>query len=406
MSRKGLTRHLLPHVLLIGGILTAGGLSGCASPPCGSGFPSPLADADWPERVTTGLDQLAASVPSVLPSGPDAETAPPVHVVRSETNGLGIVLQLDEPSPRPSSDARRETELVFVSFSPLARDGATPTRLPTTITIDDLHAGVYWHLYEPDNPPARGLVVHLGGNKYVRRALLERGWAVLDASGTGRNGRRRANPVSFEIEPGAKLDEAATRIAALFDDELADWPYSLEAVLQYLARHRPDLRQAPMACMGFSIGALALPAVVARMPDRFSAAVLVAGGANLLEISHRTDKPDSGIALNWVNTQPRSEDWQALYESYLAHAKLDPYHAAVALIGIPLLVYHGCFDRVVPASTGELLFTRLNEAQRHVYPVGHQHLLRIVMRLQAEQIARWMEAAISASPAVRDKSHR
>ena len=150
--------------------------------------------------------------------------------------------------------------------------------------------------------------------------------------------------------------------------------------------------------MGFSIGAIALPVVAARMPDRFQAAVLVAGGANLLEISHRTDKPDSGITLNWLDVQPREEDWHALYEAYLAQARLDPYHTAAALTGIPLLVYHGSFDRVVPASTGELLFARLGAAERHVFPVGHKHLLRVVMRLQAEPIAQWTEAALTALP--------
>ena len=408
MDQEPSTRRAVLQALLIGGVLVTTGASGCTSRSRGSGSPGLLADADWPARITAGLEQLAANVPPVLPSRPDTETAPPARVVRSEACGLGMVLELelDDPSSEASSGSARETELVFLSFTPLERDTATPARLPKTITVGDLQAGVHWHLYEPENHPARGLIVHLGGNKYVRRALLERGWAVLNASTSGRHAERRADPVSFEIEPGERLDEAAAQIAVLFDDELADWPYSLEAVLQYLARHRPDVRQAPTAVMGFSIGAIALPAVVARMPDRFEAAVLVAGGANLLEVSHRTDKPDSGINLNWVNAQPRDEDWQTLYAAYLAHARLDPYHTAAALTGMPSLIYHGSFDRVVPASTGELLFARLGEAQRHVFPVGHQHLLRVVMRLQAEQIARWTEAALTASPEARDNTHR
>jgi predicted esterase len=177
-------------------------------------------------------------------------------------------------------------------------------------------------------------------------------------------------------------------------------------VLQYLAQHQPEIRQAPAAIMGFSIGAIALPAVVARMPERFGAAVIVAGGANLLEISQRTAKTDSGIELEWIGTQPLQADWQTLYAAYLAHVRLDPYHTAAALNGMPVSIYHGSFDRVVPASTGDLLFARLGEVQRHVFPVGHQHLLRVVMRLQADQVARWTEAALATPPGTPDQAHR
>lgn len=409
MYCKRLTRPAVLPALLIGVFLTAAQY-GCKSVGRSSDSAGLLAHTDWPARITAGLERLAATVPPVLRSGADAGTASSVRVIHSERRGLGIVLELEETDAEISADSPRETELAFVSFSPLDREARSPDRrqtdLPHRITPADLHAGVRWHLYEPADGAACGLVAHLGGNKYVRRALLERGWAVLDAASTGRYVQRRANPVSFEISPGAKLEQAAAQIAALFDDELADWAYSLQAVLQYLAEHRPDLPQAPAAIMGFSIGAIALPAVVARMPERFEAAVLVAGGANLLEISHRTSKTDSGIELNWVAGQPSEADWRMLYQAYLDRARLDPYHTAAALANMPVLVYHGGFDRVVPAAAGELLFTRLGQAQRRVFPVGHGHLLRFVMRLQAGQVARWMEAALEAAPAPRTPGRR
>jgi predicted esterase len=380
-----------------GALLALAGLGGCVSRSPGPGSPGALAEADWPARITTGLDRLVAGVPSALRVPQDAGTASLVHVSRSESCGLGIVLELANPASEPSADSVPGLEFVFLSFSPLAADAEPGDQLPRAITGDDLRAGVHWHLYEPDDQAPRGLIVHLGGNKYVRRVLLRRGWAVLNAPSTGRHVLRRANPIPFEVEPGERLDQAAVQIAALFDDELADWPYSLEAVLQYLAKHHPGVPQKPTAVMGFSIGAIALPAVVARMPDRFEAVVLVAGGANLLEISCRTSKTDSGIDVTWPERQPRVQDWETLYAAYLARAKLDPYHSAAALSGMPLLIYHAGFDRVVPASTGELLFARAGAAERHVFPVGHKHLLRIVMRLQAEQIVRWTEAALAAA---------
>ena len=408
MKAQRSTRHVVPQALLVGTILVTAGLAGCTSPLRDPGRPSLLADADWPPRITAGLEQLAANIPTVLLPEQDSETGSPVRIVRSAAHKLGLVLELDDADAEGPLGSAHETELVFVSFSLLALDEERPeqrpARLPDEITLGDLRAGVHWHLYEPKDGLIRGLVVHLGGNKYVRRALLADGWAVLSASNTGRCLHRRANPVSFEIERGEKLKQATAQIAAVFDDELADWPYSLEAVLGYLARHRPDVRQTPAAIMGFSIGAIALPAVVARLPDDFGAAVLVAGGANLLEISHRTSKPDSGIELRWVGAPPRQEDWQELYAAYLEQAKLDPYHTAAALTGMPVLIYHGHYDQVVPAGTGEMLLARIGAAQRHAFPVGHGHLLRVVMRLQAGHIVEWTQAVLAAPPRVGEQA--
>jgi len=243
--------------------------------------------------------------------------------------------------------------------------------------------------------------VHLGGNKYVRRALLARGWAVLSSSTTGRYSQRRASPQTFQIERGEGLPQVAAQLAATIDDELADWPYALEAVLAYLGEHRPDIPQRPLAIMGFSIGALGLPAVVARMPERFQAAVLVAGGANLLEVARRSHKRDRGFELKWTGPKPVEQEWQQLYAAYLQHTKLDPYHTAAALRKMPVLVCHACFDQVVPAATGELLHARLGKPQRFVYPVGHRLLLRVVMRLEAGRIVEWTEAALTKRPSPR-----
>jgi predicted peptidase len=147
--------------------------------------------------------------------------------------------------------------------------------------------------------------------------------------------------------------------------------------------------------MGFSVGALGLPTVVARMPDRFQAAVVVAGGANLLEISQRSCKPDPGLELKWKGPAPTREDWRVLYAAYLEQVKLDPYHTAAALAEMPVLVCHAHYDQVVPAASGRLLHERLGKPPRFAFPVGHRHLLRIVMRLEAGRLVEWTEAAVS-----------
>jgi alpha-beta hydrolase superfamily lysophospholipase len=416
-SRRHYPPKLQLAVLLISFASIAGMLTGCAAQSAGVASAQPTAYAGWPARITTGLDQLAADTPHVLrpdpfgsarsgEAGPDAESEESAaRVVRAAACGLGIVLELQHIKPDDGPHRPDERELVFISFSPLVRDGSgldQPVRLPAEITPDDVHAGVPWHLYEPRKQLPRGLVVHLGGNKYVRRALLKDGWAVLSSPGTGGYLRWRESPRVFEIERGERLNETVAQLAAVIDDELADWAYSLEAVFEYLAAQRPDIPQQPLVIMGFSIGALGLPAVVARMPDRFQAAVIVAGGADLIEIARRSKKANPGIRLEWRGDQPAQEDWQALNAAYLERVKLDPYHTAAAVAEIPVLVCHAHFDQVVPAATGELLHTRLGKPQRFVFPVGHRHLLRIVMRLQAGRIVQWIEAAVSEPSARRE----
>ena len=395
---------------LFGCACVFGMLSGCAGPGLGAAVGS-IPDADWPRRITVGLEDIAANTPAFLttergetPAGGGSRDntksgKAAVRVIRCEVHGLGIVLELASAEPDEPPQPASETELVFVSFSALARDGSgvelARRRLPSRLALSHVRAGVRWEVYEPSASPSRGLIVHLGGNKYVRRALLKHGWTVLSSSGTGRYSRRRASPQVFAVAPGDELGDLAIRLATVFDDELADWPYSLEAVLEYLAEHRPDLSQRPTAVMGFSIGALGLPAVVTRMPDRFQAAVVVAGGANLLEVSQHSRKENTGIVLKWEAGKQSKEDWQQLRAAYLDSATLDPYHTAATLATVPVLMVHARYDQVVPAATGEVLYARLGRPKRLVFPVGHRHLLRIVMRLEANRIVEWTEAAIS-----------
>jgi pimeloyl-ACP methyl ester carboxylesterase len=395
---------------VLGLLCAVGRLTGCAAPSRAEPARALLGENDWPARITSGLERLVANTPKLLVGprdggprgqsederarGPEAA----LRILRSVADGCGIVLEIQRPATERPRGSTQQTQLAFVSYSPwMQRDRCLArgrTSLPTQITWEDVQAGVRWHLYEPHAVRARGLVVHLGGNKYVRRALLKREWAVLSSTGTGRYSQRRASAQTFEIACTADVERVAAEIAASLDDELADWPYSLEAVLAYLAQHRPDLPQRPLAIMGFSIGALGLPAVVARLPERFDAAVLVAGGANLLEISQRTSKRRRGIELRWRGLAPETEHRQRLYAAYLRQAKLDPYCSAAALRGMSVLVFHAHFDQVVPAANGELLYARLGRPARRAYPVGHRLLLRLVTRLEAGSIVDWVEAAV------------
>lgn len=364
-----------------------------------------LADDEWPERLTAGLGQFAASVPSIL-SREHADSAgeprrgdgddDALRIRRAEPHGLGIVLEVATGTPAETQPSSSPAEFVFVSYPPLQPEsvnvGVEVARHPMEITFADVERGVRWELYEPKVKLARGLVVHLGGNKYVRRALLADGWVVLTSSGTGRYFERRSNPQTFEIKSDADVAIVGARIAAAVDDELADWPYSLEAVLSYLAIHRPEIPQQPAVVMGFSIGAIGLPAVAARMPKRFAAAVIVAGGADLLKISQTSRKANPGIELRWTPPAREENLFAKLDAAYLSNAKLDPYSAAATLGDMPVLMFHASFDQVVTAKAGNLLWNRLGKPERRVFPVGHGHMLRVAMRMQAGQIAKWTAA--------------
>ena len=391
--------------------------AGCAAP-----LPQPVAiepevDDRWPARITAHLDALDATVPDTLPAvesavetdeGGVSEARAAVRVVGHRVADRGIVAELGASS----NDSDGPIELVFVSFSPLvyadgdAADHDDPSAatsnepreaLPELISWAEIDAGVRWELFLPREGTAEKLAVHLGGNKYVRRSLLDDGWAVLTSAGTGRYTERLKHPTEYTLAIGSDHVAFAEGLARRFDDELADWPYSLEAVLAYLAETRPAVPQSPLAVMGFSIGALGLPTVAARLGERIDAAVLVAGGANLLRISQTSTKYNGGVVIGWTGGEATADDWNRLYDAYLAAARLDPYHTAEALHGIPTLVYHAHFDQVVPADTGETFYERLGRPERRTVPLGHHQILRIVMRLSAGEIAAWADEALKAA---------
>ena len=358
-------------------------VAGCASNSSTNVSTGLLPAEDWPPRITDGLEQIAANTPDVLVHSPataaktdddeSIEPGTPAATVKNRAVlGLGIVLEIAEIQPDKTPPPADETELVFVSFSPLTHDPDNP---PKAISYDDVVANVHWTLYDAQTENTHGLVVHLGGNKYVRRKLRADGWAVLSSSGTGRYFARRETPEKYEVVVGTDNREVAAQIAKVFDDELADWPYALEAVLDYIAQRRPDIPQKPAVLMGFSIGALGMPAVAARMPDRFAGAVVVAGGANLLQIASLSSKANPGVEFDWTGGEPAAEDWDPLFTAYLEASKLDPAKTAVALVDRPLLMFQAHFDQVVPTKTGDLLWERLGRPKRSEYPaVSYTHL--------------------------------
>lgn len=328
--------------------------------------------------------------------------------------------QADEPARAGSADLLLRdffSSVRFVSYSPLDEtpgDRRYERFLKMTSVIQDkyfaeraagikvndpevlmmLAEGTRIRLIEPAKGVAcRGTVVHIAGlgsiqyEEPVLNELLARGWAVL----------RIATPrvwwyesSEFRIDSPSDVDPTARRIAAAFDDLLAESAYAAEAALDWLAAERPDLPQRPLAILGCSAGGLVAPAVVARMPERFDAAVLVGTGANLLRISQTSDLTDGGVKLRWGPDLPVGGLRSRLFDRYLKHSVLDPYHTARFLRDKPVLFVHAEFDSTVPAQSCHELYLRLGRPDRLTSYVGHR-LLFFTLGGQARRIADWLD---------------
>lgn len=459
-ARPTLTRLLtLAAAALLGGCTTFTP----ADPSRDALAPVPgLAATDWPARRTGDLDAIVAKTPKeiteLVPEAPASEVSPPAALDRQESKDgtaadaparpEAVTLSLRRAPTRVAYTGRHGQGIIRV----LERGDADKPRRwirfisqstlehPLTDTRLDRWAQMsrkWWEQYlqsrgvtglrlnDPDilkmtyegtgvaiEPPtagttARGTIVHMAGlGSYayelpIIQALKDRGWWVLRVS-TPRvwwfEERR------FLVPSREGVPEAARALAREIDDLLAESAYAAEGAIDYLAKHRPEIPLRPMVMVGCSAGALATPAVVARMPERFDAVVLVGGGANLLEISQRSDLTSAGISLAWPGNQPRGDWRNALFAEYLKFSRLDPYATAPLIRGKPVLMVHANLDSTVPADNGWLLWERLGRPDRYVHVVGHRTLF-LTLYTQSRRIADWIDAR-SPRPAAEPKQAR
>jgi hypothetical protein len=365
-----------------------------------------------------GSRERTRTVPIERPQNDSASEAGPNRGAMPNTT------QPDEPATPGSTDFLLRdfySSVRFVSFSPLA-DRPADTRYENFleasstsqnrffkqrdagIRVNDreklmvLAEGTRLRLLEP---PAgvrpRGLVVHIAGLGSIQfeepllKELLSRGWCVL----------RVATPriwwyesQTYKMESWEDVEANAVKLAASFDDLLAESAYAAEAGLAWLAEERPDLPLSPLAIVGCSAGGLIAPAVVARMPDRFDACVLVGAGANLLKVSQLSDLTDGGVKLEWKDGIRNMAYRDRLFSRYLELSKLDPYHTARFLRDKPVLFHSAEFDSTVPAECGFELYERLGRPDRLTSFVGHR-LLFWTFPKHATRIADWLEQAVT-----------
>jgi len=201
----------------------------------------------------------------------------------------------------------------------------------------------------------------------------------------------------------AQGEELAAQAASVADDRVAECAYATDAALDHVFNLRPELADMPVVLVGMSGGALALPSVYAFTPERYSAAVLIAGGANFLNIMIDSNYRDWIDAII-IDFDPLSDDLgkpdqsqiDSLSSLYLKHSRLDAYDTAPLLEHIPVLVLHASNDRAVPAATGDLLYQRLGKPERWTYPLGHE-LIFAALPTQIPRIDRWIKQQLPQS---------
>jgi dienelactone hydrolase len=404
-----------------------------------------ITTSDWPARDTACLEALRDATPKQyhrleLDGSKTIDEVSPVHarlvkdpflvVTFNEVVGPGLLRVVSDPRQPDPNDLKSWND-IHQGFHPNAW-------FLSSLTLNDLtraknfaqqhrfreqdenaspHAGVRYSnqdlstaikegipicLPPVQKTPPKGLLIHfvaMMGNGYegaVMKALREEGWAVIDIDS---NPRLMGDGRTFYIDKDGDIDLAAASIGRRVDDVLAEHAYAAEAALEYCRKQRPDLPTGKVAIIGFSAGSLVVPTVAARLGDDVEAAVLIAGGANLLEIAMDSALTDGGIRIKWGSGRGGSADKQALLDAYLRHSRLDPYRTAAVLANKPVLQYWGQWDKWVPAHSGDLLYQQLNHPDKVTFLGGHA-LLFYFLPTQSGRICSWIDHAMDTQTRV------
>ncbi len=262
-----------------------------------------------------------------------------------------------------------------------------------------------WFTYRDPKPNAQGVdpigtIILLPGMFGTPDPIVDalenywhhQGYAIL---------RMRSHPsrftesVVFRGSP-EQMVRVAGKVARMNDDRVAEGAYATKAAVDYLFTKRSNLIDKPVILLGMSGGAMMLPTVYAYAPDHYDAAVLIAGGANFLQISLDSNYK-SWIDAITFDFDPRSdragkitgEHRENFLGDYLKESKLDAYHTATEMADVPVLMLHASFDQAVPSSTGELLYRQLGQPERWTYPLSHE-LIFAGLPTQVARIDKWI----------------
>lgn len=219
----------------------------------------------------------------------------------------------------------------------------------------------------------------------LRRAAAEQIAAELPDPGTG-----------FEIHEDTDADALGAAIAAAVDARLAEHAYAAEALVDAVDRTHPHLADRPVVVFGFSGGALAAPAVAARLraayPDRPLMLVLVGGGGDILTIARTSTLTDGGITLAPPEgPEPSPAQVAAVQRAYESASRLDPLRVIASLRGVPVLHASADADTVVPTPAARRLDAAHGGADRLVHRGTHNTLFFFING-QAGRMRSWLRS--------------
>ncbi len=437
-------RHTLAALaLIVGAALAVGGCTSFKSGKRGGETNVEIAEmtpADWPIRDTARVEGFRDATPKVyrrldLAGSKSLDELSPRHarlvsepmfeVTYNDIVGQGLLRVIsfkdgDDPQRftseqdqrqgfRPNAwflssmtlnDPRRAGYLSRTRMKRAADEASNPLSGVQYSNVDldtAIREGIPMGFPPVQRKAPKGLIIHfvaMMGNEYetkVIRQMRDEGWAIVHIDS---NPRVVGGGRTYDIRNDEELDIAAASVANRIDDVLAEHAYAAEAALEYCRKNRPDLPTDRVVMMGFSAGSLVVPTAAARLGDDVESAVLIAGGANLLEIAMDSALSNGGLQFNWGPGRGGERDKQKLLRAYLKHSRLDPYRTATLLSNKPVLQYWGKYDKWVPANSGRVLSERLNSPDKVTVAGGHC-VLFLLLPGQSDRISQWVSQSVS-----------
>ncbi len=304
--------------------------------------------------------------------------------VTPETS-LGITLPGSAPTPPTSAitdDGDMPKRLVriqrtwFAYYAPTVPDGQVSERAtlarPRAIAV--VLPGIFGTPESAINP--------------LIQSLRDRGWGVLFMLA---HPSRFTEQSRFEFNEHSDIDALGARIAATVTDRAAECAYAVHAAVLHVRQTLPQGATLPVSIIGMSGGAMVLSTVVARDPEMFQSAVVIAGGADFLGIAMDSTYTGWINAVRVVNTsETRAAETDArLLRAYYRAATLDSTRTFGVLRTIPTLMIHANADRAVPAKFGDLAWTLAGKPERWTIGLGHE-LLFFSLPWHTDRICDWV----------------
>jgi hypothetical protein len=329
--------------------------------------------------------------------------------------------ELGEPAGAPTAaDVPGERYNALVFEIPPAFEHAPAEGGARTIVFVSLREGTHeiertWMACEPaTTQDVRGVAVIVPGTFGYPPELYEtwsddlrgRGWSVLRLLSQP---SRFTEQILVDVEPGRGAHEGGA-FASHADDRTAECAYAVEAGVAHMTELDGRLEGKPRAILGFSGGAILLPAVVARNPSAYDTAVIVAGGANAAGISIDSTFMKQFIKSVFFTFEDEAVDRPAFERAYLEHASLDGYHAAAQFDkDTRVLVVDGSFDKAVPFSSSGLLVDRFEQGGltpvRRTYPTNHVMLFMSLGEMVG-QVNEWVDGGELGLPPGEERADR